>query len=96
MARKRHVALTIVAVWLVLDVAADLARTVACSAPTDPATLAACESQDATGETLAEKVRRLLLMLDEPAGPPPPPTPPPPVPSPPESQLDRLRRGPGL
>lgn len=94
MATKRHFAVSFFAVWLSLDLAAEIARMIACQANPSAELLTMCQQPIGPAGTVLDKARR----LGEAMNPPPPPGPPPGPEVIPRggSQMERLRQQPGL
>jgi hypothetical protein len=93
---KRTFAASIVVVWLSLDLAAEVARLIACQVGTPKSVATVCSAPAGSASLVWDKLFRLHEAMDPPAPPviePPPPAPPP---APAETPLEKLRQQPKL
>jgi hypothetical protein len=96
MATKKTVAISFVMVFLVLDLAAEVARLIACQAAAPQSAAALCASPAGSTSLIWDKASRLFEALEQPAPAPAPVGPPAPAPAPAETPLEKLRQQPKL
>jgi hypothetical protein len=96
MATKKTVAISFVMVFLVLDLAAEVARLIACQVAAPQSAAALCLAPAGSASLIMEKAYRLFGAMEQPAPAPAPVGPPAPAPAQSESLLERLKQQPKL
>lgn len=93
---KRTLVISFAAVWLSLDLAAEVARLIACQANPSPQLVAICSEPIGPGGGVLEHLRRLNDVLTPPSVETSPPVPPPVAVPKGGTKMDQLRREPTL
>jgi hypothetical protein len=96
MATKKTVAISFVMVFLVLDLATEVARLIACQVAAPQSAAALCTAPAGSTSLIWDKALRLFQAMEQPAPAPAPVGPPAPAPAQGETPLQRLKQQPKL